>query len=247
MGLFKKGQLLRFQEWCNVILIDPRGCGKSDPCDIIEYHMDVYIDDVEAIRQYFGLEKCVIMGASYGSVVAQGYVNRYSDKALSGLILINGASNDNYLQDALANLNKIGTKVQIDMFKQLLEGRVNTAKAMTEYYRVMWPLYTPKHPGEKLPIINNDLPARILTAGFGPGGFLRDFDFTVGLRKVRCPTLIIVGENDWINSPQTVSQTAKIITHSEYQEIRDCGHFPFLDQPERYYAICQEWVCSKQV
>ncbi len=242
MRIFKNGQLSHFQQWYNVILMDPRGCGNSEPCDIAEYHMDVYIDDVEAIRQHLGIENWVVMGGSYGSVVAQGYAIKYGT-TLSELILVNGTSSASFLQDALANLHEIATKAQIAMFEQLLDGQINTAKAMTEYYRVMWPLYTPKHPDTKPPVIDNDLPARILTGGFGPGGFLRDFDFTAELKRIQCPTLIIVGENDWINSPQIVSQTAQVIKNSQYHQIPDCGHLPFLDQPERYYAVCKKWSC----
>lgn len=241
MGLFKKGQLAHFKQWYNVILMDPRGCGQSEPCNIEEYHPDVYIDDVEAIRRHFGLEKWVVMGASYGSVVAQGYAVKYGSDSLTELILVNGASSANFLKDALVNLNRVGTAPQIAMFQQLLNGQINTAQAMTEYYRIMWSLYTPKHPDATPPVIDKDLPARILTAGFGPGGFLRNFDFTVELKKINCPTLIIVGENDWINSPKTLSETAHAIKNSEYHQIPDCGHLPFLDQPERYYAIFKRW------
>lgn len=243
MKLFKNHQLAQFQQWCHVILMDPRGCGNSEPCDIAEYHRDVYIDDVEAIRQHFGLDKWIVMGASYGSVVAQGYAVCHG-QSLSGLVLVNGASSSAFVEDARTNLRQGGTEAQAQMFERLLLGEINTGKALTQYYQVMWPLYTTRHAELAPPVIERDLPAQILTAGFGPGGFLRAFDFTAAFKKVNCPTLIMVGENDWINSPKTVSHAAQAIENSEYHQIPGCGHFPFLDQPDLYYTLCKSWMAK---
>src|SRR5437764_539070 len=44
-------------ELSDLILFDPRGCGNSDPSDTRFCTLDQYIEDIEAIRKYFQLNK----------------------------------------------------------------------------------------------------------------------------------------------------------------------------------------------
>ena len=70
-----------------LVFYDHRGNGRSDrskPLDDV-YH-STWADDANALREHLGIEKMVLMGHSYGGVLALHYALRYPE-TLSGLIL----------------------------------------------------------------------------------------------------------------------------------------------------------------
>jgi pimeloyl-ACP methyl ester carboxylesterase len=53
------------------------------------------------------------------------------------------------------------------------------------------------------------------------------------LRKVRCPSLVVVGEHD-VRTPVEMSvDIAKALEHAYLRVFRDCGHFYGYEQPQR--------------
>lgn len=49
-------------KYADLIQFDPRGCGYSDPSDARYCTIDHYRDDIEAIREFFGIEKIILFG-----------------------------------------------------------------------------------------------------------------------------------------------------------------------------------------
>jgi len=71
----------------HIILFDQRGCGKSTPRDILKKNTTSHLlKDMEAIRSFFGHEKMVVAGGSWGSSLALLYAESYPQRTL-GLIL----------------------------------------------------------------------------------------------------------------------------------------------------------------
>ncbi len=66
---------------------DQRGCGQSDYVPGSGYSIGQAADDLEALRIKKGFEKMVVLGHSYGGILAQKYGLKYP-KSLAGLILV---------------------------------------------------------------------------------------------------------------------------------------------------------------
>ncbi|MCB0629526.1 MAG: alpha/beta hydrolase [Saprospiraceae bacterium] len=75
------------EDICQVIRFEPRGCGRSDYDE--QYHLDQTIEDIEAIRQAYGIDRWIVSGHSAGPDVALAYTIRYPDRVM-GLIGIAG-------------------------------------------------------------------------------------------------------------------------------------------------------------
>jgi proline iminopeptidase len=70
-----------------VILFDQRGCGKSTPsCGLENNNIEELVEDVENLRLHLGIDKWVVLGASWGSALAMLYAGKYPD-GISALIL----------------------------------------------------------------------------------------------------------------------------------------------------------------
>ena len=77
------------EDMCEVVRFEPRGCGRSDWDG--RYDVDTLLDDAEAVRDAYGIERCIVGGHSFGPSVALAYALRYPDRAL-GVVGIAGGT-----------------------------------------------------------------------------------------------------------------------------------------------------------
>jgi proline iminopeptidase len=76
-----------------VIYFDAFGRGKSDRAKSpAEYSFNRDVEDVEGLRQALGLGKVMVLGHSYGGMVAQAYALKYPN-SISKLVLVEALYN----------------------------------------------------------------------------------------------------------------------------------------------------------
>jgi pimeloyl-ACP methyl ester carboxylesterase len=89
---------------------------------------------------------------------------------------------------------------------------------------------------------DQDLRSLVVTMAneVGVEGFVRQqlanigrIDSRPSLGAIRCPTLVLVGEQDGLTTPERAAEIAQGIPNSRLIAIPECGHMSALDQPER--------------
>ncbi len=224
-----------FFQKADVLLFDPRSCGKSEKTSPEYSHLDHYIDDIEAIRLHFKIpsQKLVVLGQSYGSIAALGYAIRYPNH-LKKLILVGGAASYEFLQEAQENLQRIGTTKQKELAQKLWTGTfTGEAQENDEFFQVMTPLYQNTFkPGMPTPPLSYNVDV----LNFGFAGFLKKFDFRPLLKNVKCETLILWGEDDWISDKNQAKTIHEGIPESILKVYPDCSHLLWLDNWETFVA-----------
>jgi len=71
----------------NIHLFDQRGAGRSTPLGCIENNTtEKLIEDIERLREFWGVEKWHVFGGSWGSTLALAYAEAHPER-VSGLIL----------------------------------------------------------------------------------------------------------------------------------------------------------------
>ncbi len=222
-----------FFQVADVILFDPRNCGKSEQCNIKFCSLDHYIDDVEAIRKHFNinLEHFFVFGQSYGSIVALGYAIRYPD-SLKKLLLIGAVASSAFYDEAKTQLKEIGTPKQIAFAEKLWNGSFDGSKEeVVDFYRLMSPLYSYSfEPGEP-PL---EIGYNVDVMNYGWGIFLRHFNYENELANVKCETLILWGENEWIMPKSHVDLIYNTIPNCSLKTYPECMHMLWIDQWEMF-------------
>lgn len=240
------------QEYAQLIFIDQRGCGFSKKTKASDYTLKNNIEDIEALRKHLGLKKISILGVSYGGMVAQGYAIKYA-KNLDKLILVVTAPSYHFVNEAKANLEKVGTKKQIDVCNKFLwSGKFKSNKDVEHYFQVMESLYFYKKPkkhnaytARKVNELDkyNVTSYEVLNAGVGV--FLKKFNFIPKLHKITCPTLILAGKHDWICSPNQSKIMAKEIKGSILKIFPNCGHAIASDANKAYLKAVSNFIKKK--
>jgi proline iminopeptidase len=64
------------------------------------------------------------------------------------------------------------------------------------------------------------------------------------LDQIHAPCLVLVGRHDIPTSWQQSERIARRIPGSEVVVLEDSGHFPWLEEPERFFAALQEWLAK---
>ena len=68
------------------------------------------------------------------------------------------------------------------------------------------------------------------------------------LGKITVPTLIVVGDDDFIcDKISQADRIAKNIPSSSEIVIKDAGHFSWFEQPDQFYSACSEWLKQQNV
>jgi proline iminopeptidase len=228
-----RDSLSPLSDTAQIVYIDHRGSGRSSPADPATYTLDQNIDDVDALRDYFGLDRISVLGVSYGGMVAQGYAIRYPDR-LANLALIVTASSFRFLDDAKRILAERGSADQQRVCERLWEGSFESLDQLHEYYRVMGPFYSTTFDEQKFEATLGRSLRNFEQLNIGFGGFLRTFDFTDELCRIACPTLVIGGAHDWICAPNHSRGIAERIPRAHLKIFRNSSHAVAVDEPEAF-------------
>ncbi len=229
---FKK-RVAELRDVAQLVFIDHRGSGRSAEGDPETHTMEENIRDVDALRDYLGLESISVLGSSYGGMVAQGYAVAYPDR-VANLVLSVTAPSHRFLDDAKRNVAERGNEEQKRVCQWLWDGSFESDQQLYEFYKAMGPFYSRTFDLEKFEahwdqgIRNFDQ----LNRGFG--GFLRTFDYIDQLHTIQCPTLVIAGAHDWICPVNHSELIAEKIPRAHLKIFANSAHAVAADEPDAY-------------
>ena len=247
---YKPG-LSPLSEIMQLVYIDNRGSGRSALGPSESYSLENNVEDIEALREYLGLEKIVLHGHSYGGMVAQAYALRYPQN-VAGLLLLTTSPSHEFIEKAKRIVEEKGTPEMKAIAKVLWEGAFSSKEELTLFYELMAPLYSTTHnptPTEAERQIAQDARARAnrsyqaLNEGFG--GFLRTFDLREQLPSIQAPTLVMGARHDWITPVEDSEEIAGLIPQSELVIFEQSSHSVVKDEYAHYISIVKDFVLRR--
>jgi pimeloyl-ACP methyl ester carboxylesterase len=232
----------RLADVAQLIYLEHRGNGRSDRSTPDKWNLNQWADDVYALCRTLDIEKPAVLGLSFGGFVAQAFATRYPDE-LSKLILSGTAATMRY-DRIFAMFERLGGPKARDVAERFWRDASN-ADALASYLETCFPLYnqTPQDPGMVTrSVMNPD----VLGHFFGPGGEGHTFDFLPELKKVRCPTLVMVGDADPVTP---VAQSEDIAAALPQNLVRlecfaGCGHGVERDDPDAACRVIRKFLAS---
>lgn len=214
-----------------LVYFDHRGQGRSARGAKETYTLDNNVEDMEALRQHLGLDKIVVLGTSYGGMVALSYAIRYPQH-VSHLIIIATAADSRFLTRAQEILVERGTEEQKAIAQRLWNGTFENEEQLREFFQIMAPMYSFTYDPNSSQEASEQtiLSADAINVAFG--GFLRSYTVLNQLHKITSPTLVIGGRHDWICQPEFSEEIARKIPNSDLRIFENSGHLIRADEPE---------------
>ncbi|NEO32653.1 MAG: alpha/beta fold hydrolase [Symploca sp. SIO3C6] len=214
-----------------LVYFDHRGQGRSARGPKETYTLDNNVEDMEALRQYLGLDKIVVIGTSYGGMVALSYAVRYPHN-VSHLIAIATAASFRFIQRGKEILAQRGTEQQKAIVSRLWEGNFENEQQLREYFQVMGSMYSLTYDPESNSKAWEKLILSADAINVAFRGFLRTYDILNQLHKITAPTLVIGARHDWICAPEFSEEIAQAIPNADLRIFENSGHLIRADEPQ---------------
>ena len=229
-----------------VIYFDAFGRGKSDRArDPKEYTFERDVEDIEGLRVALGLGKIIVLGHSYGGMVAQAYALRYPEsvsKLVLSCTLFSGemwqANNDNCNRE----IQNQYPEVWKDIEALRAAGLPSSApKHQAAYARVPIDLFYFYNGANGRRVSFDTNPDVYYTiagsdADFLIGGDAAKLDFRPELKKLHMPMLVMAGRYDRVALPRYSVQFKRYAPGAQFVMFEHSGHFPFVEESTATFA-----------
>ena len=243
----------KIDAFVTIVAIHPRGSGLSGPAAGDAYLLPDYASDVEALRNHLRLEKPMLIGWSHGGMVALEYATNHPD-SLSKLILFDtSAYFGEFLNDVEASVQAFKDEPwfedSLDALKKEWAGEYQTDEDMGRLWQREKKFYFKKFDARAQAYAERTkdslikvAPLRVFNEKEAPA-----FDLRPQLKKIKVPTLVIVGRHDFITNVDMAKEMLAQIPNAKMEIFEESGHYGFVEEPEKFYRVVKEFVEKQYV
>ena len=229
-----------------LVLLCPRGSLGSDPAD--DYSLGSYVGDLEALREHLGAEQVNLLGFSHGGCVAMSYAAAHQVRVrrllLVDTLAVWGEEAEAAMQRGVEA--RSGEPWFADAAKAIEEeqaGEFASAAELIANLQRQIPLYFHRWEG-------NEQAGRELAQDFAEAKPLHHFntvefptlDLREELRAIEAPTLVVVGDDDFICGPACADAIVRELSNAQLVTIPDAGHMVFVEQPRAFRAALTSFL-----
>lgn len=233
-----------------VIVYDQLGCGRSDhPHNPALWSVELFVEEVAAVRQSLGLERIHLLGQSWGGMLALETVLRGAT-GIAGLMLADTpVSIPHWISEANRLRSLLPPEVQEVLQRHERAGTTNSPeyeRAMATYYRRHVCRLDPWPPAMMTAFAALQEDPEVYTTLWGPNEFsctgaLQNWSVLERLGEITNPTLVLGGRFDEA-TPTITEATHQAIPGSEWVIFEHSAHLPHLEETEHYLQVLQHFL-----
>jgi pimeloyl-ACP methyl ester carboxylesterase len=234
-----KPEFARLADVAQLVYLDHRGNGRSERGPREQWTLAQWADDVRAFCDALGIERPIVLGQSFGGMVAMAYAVRHPEHPAKLVFSSTSARMD--LPRMLSRFEKLGGPEVREAARRFWESP--GPETLPDYLRLAFPAYgRSRQPEESIrrTILNLDVMFHFA------GGESRTYDLLADLARVRCPTLVLGGEVDPVCPIEDQEEIAAALPPGlvRFESFAGCGHGVFRDDPERGFAAMRDFVLA---
>jgi proline-specific peptidase len=234
-----KPDFSRLAEVAQVVYLDHRGNGRSDRGDPKKWNLPQWGDDLRAFCDALEIERPVVLGNSFGGMVAMSYATRHPDHPAK--LVLSSTAAVSRRDRSLEMFQKRGGPEVREAAQRFFDNP--GAETAADFQTKCLPLYNRVPAGPeftKRSVMNLEL----MVDYFKHESHL--FNFLPDLQRIKCPTLITVGDLDPIlpiaDSQDIAAAMAPGVARLEVFE--NAGHGVYRDEPDRFFKMFNEFILA---
>jgi len=218
----------------HVIAMDLRGHGDSDWSPKAAYLAEDFARDLHALVEQLNLRDVVLTGNSMGGRVVQVYAGSHPERTGKVIVEDVGPERPETVTRTLTQRIQGETEGWASEEELLKSMRRGQTRVPEETHRNWIRYETRKLPNGRI-IWKYD---PNVTQGLGP------VDLWTYIKKIRAPTLYMVGANSNLVPKDTQLQLKAALPNIEVVTIPDAGHYPHLDTPAVWLAVVKAFLAG---
>jgi proline iminopeptidase len=228
-----------------IIYLDHRGNGRSEDGPSEGWNLAQWGDDVRVFCDVLGIASPIVLGASFGGMVALAYATRHPAHPSKLVLISTEAAGDTHRDRRVELFERFGGReVGALARRRFLELQGHPDQVSVDAWRrLAIPLYTriPRDPDMARRAINRP---EVLHWFTRPGGESHTFNMFPDLHRIRCPTLVLGGEDDPMLPIECQADIAAALPAHlvQFERFADCRHAVVPDAPERAMAVIRGFI-----
>jgi len=238
-----------------LLFYDQRGGGRSglpDTSRVQELlHIDRHVADMEALRNYFGMSKMVLLAHSFGPAIAVNYALNFPEKVDKMIYIgpippFKGDFFERYDESLTARLSQAELLLMDSIGREMVEGE-NPKEACVAYWilglkpRISSELSIDVVKGDCCVASSEAIAYGYKYTGDITFGSLGDWDYRSELSKLTMPVLVIHGTEESIPMDM-VEEWVKFLPNSTLKKIEKAAHFPYAERPDMVWPIIETFL-----
>jgi pimeloyl-ACP methyl ester carboxylesterase len=220
-----------------LLTYDLRNQGASSPA-AGQLHFSSHVQDLTNLLDFLGIEKTYLVGTSISTLICRDFALAHPER-VKGLVLVGpvfcpfGSKRRKYLTKSWLNsLENGGPGALFDHIYPLIYSDRTIENGGTPAYLAI---------RERFLALNSHEQVRInLSAS------LTTDDDPAKLRNVRCPTLLLAGDGDFLSSPTSLEATARIMPDARVQILPFAGHVPYFEATAAFENSVLEFLAATE-
>jgi len=241
-----KPRFSQLADIAQIVYLDQRGNGRSDPGPRERWTLAQWGDDVRAFCETLGIARPIVMGVSFGGMVALAYATRHPGHPSKLILVSTEAAGGSHMERRIRLFEKLGgPEAGALARRRYIDGEVDAAM-LDAWIRVAFPAYT-RTPRDPVAVSRAVLNREVNIWFTRPDGEGRTFNFLPKLKEVQCPTLVLGGEEDPMTPIECQQDIAAALPSHlvRFERFPGCGHGVVHDAPERATALIREFIASR--
>jgi proline iminopeptidase len=228
------------------IMLEQRGTGRSKltKYDASTINLTAYIEDIEAVRKQMQIDRFIVVGNSWGMMLALAYGGTYADHVRAILTIGSGPITSEYLTVFIDNqktrLGPCEMEV-IEYWSEPSRHAANFERAEFERARAIAPAYF--YDRKKAMEFEMEFTQGEFNPLVTPAFLKADprFDLRPQLKRITAPVLLLQGRQD-LAGEANIAEAHLLIRNSTLKFIDKCGHLPWLEEPVKTWEIVYEFL-----
>ncbi|MDP3223226.1 MAG: alpha/beta hydrolase [Rubrivivax sp.] len=236
-------QMSPLADVAQLVFYDHRGNGRSESGPQDRWTLAQWGDDVRGLCDALGIEKPIVLGASFGGMVALSYATRHPGHA-GKLVLMNTAARGGaFTQRRVELFEQLGGPAAGALARRRLIDGDTCREVLDDWLRICVPQYnrSADDPKALLRSVRNAEATRWFSRAEGEGNH---FDLRPALHRIRCPVLLMGGTLDPMLPVENQRDIAALLPPHllRYEEFEGAGHGLLADAPERALSLLREFI-----
>jgi pimeloyl-ACP methyl ester carboxylesterase len=227
----------RLTDIVQIVYLDHRGNGRSDAGSKAHWNLAAWADDIRAFCEALEIQRPIVMGHSFGGIVAMLYAARFPEHPSK--LILSSTSARPVGERSYSMFDKLGgpsaRAAAVDFWTS------PGPESAKRYIDLCIPLYTRKqlprgfhsravrNPEMLLVFIENELKSLALAGQ---------------LQHIKCPTLVLAGEDDPITPVGDAEEIAASLPPGllRFERFPNAGHHLYWDQPEAFFEAVRKFI-----
>lgn len=235
-----------------VIFYDQLGCGRSDqPHDPSLWTVELFLEELAAVRQALRLDRVHILGHSWGGMLAMEYALTRPAGVLSMVVADSPASIPQWVAEANRLRQDLPPEVQSVLLQHEKAGTTSDPayeEAMMVFYRRHVCRIDPMPEYVMRTFAHLAANPEVYHTMNGPSEFhsigtLKDWSIVDRLGEIALPTLIVSGRYDEA-TPLIAETVHRGIPGSEWVLFEESSHMPHAEETERYVQVVGDFLAG---